>query len=340
MRAVPQRRVTIEDVARMADVSPATVSRALKGSSLISEGTRRRVAVASRRLGYVPNQAARSLVTRATRTLGLMIPDVTDPIHGQVVTGFEQEAAAGGYTVIMANGLSDASRERRGLEVFLAQRADGVALMGSVLRQPVVRTLVRPAPVVFINGEHPALAGYRSDLQTGCIRSDDPSGITEIVHHLFEAGARRIAYLNGPPLASNRTRRDAAFGALRAAGRAGRWREFHADGARFHEVAAAIARAKPHALICYDDKTALRAIDALRAIGVRVPDDMAVVGFDDIPFASIANPRLTTVTQRSVELGRLAVEMLRRAIETGRMPRSVTLPVTLAPRESSVRRAR
>ncbi len=343
MRGVPNRRVTIEDVARVARVSPATVSRALKGSRLISQDTRRRVAHAARRLGYVPNQAARSLVTRITRTLGLMVPDVTDPIHGQVVTGFEQEAAACGYTVIMANGFSDPVRERRALQVFLAHRADGVALMGSVLRQSQVRTLVRPAPVVFIAGEHPSLAGYAADLPRGSIRADDRAGMEAVVDHLLEAGYRRIAYFNGPSFASNRTRRAATIRALKQAGVAGRLVEFVWDGHVRRSVessAVRIARERPDAVICYDDKLALNTIDALRAHGLRAPRDVAVVGFDDIPFAAIANPRLTTVAQRSVEMGRMAVTMLRGALETGTIPRSVTFSVQLVVRESTRRRGR
>ncbi len=343
MRGVPDRRVTIEDVARVARVSPATVSRALKGSPLISEETRRRVARAARRLGYVPNQAARSLVTRTTRTLGLMIPDVTDPIHGQVVTGFEQEATAGGYTVIMANGFADPVHERRALQVFLAQRADGIALMGSVLRQSQVRGLLRPAPVVFITGEHPSLTGYAADLSRGCIRADDIAGIEAVVDHLLDAGYRRIAYFNGPPLASNLTRRAAAIRSLQTAGVKSRLIEFVWDGHVRRSVEASavrIAQERPDAVICYDDKLALNTIDALRALGLRVPDDVAVVGFDDIPFAAIASPRLTTVAQRSVEMGRLAVTMLRGAIATGTMPRSIAVPVQLVIRESTSRRGR
>lgn len=338
---MPDRRVTIEDVARLARVSAATVSRALKDSPLISRQTRRRVSRAARRLGYVPNQAARSLVTRTTHTLGLMIPDVTDPIHGQIVTGFQQEAAARGYTVIMANGLADPAVERRALRVFLAQRADGVALMGSVLRQRPVRALLRPAPVVFISGEHPTLAGYRGDLAAGCIRANDIEGIHDVVRHLLEAGYRRIAYFNGPPRASNATRRETVIRALRAAGVRPPV-EFGPVGPASPPdgVAARIARHPPEALICYDDKLALNIIDALRALGVRVPGDLAVVGFDDIPFAAMANPRLTTVSQRSTEMGRVAARMLCRALETGDLPPSVTLPVRLIVRESTIRPAR
>ncbi|MDR7422435.1 MAG: LacI family DNA-binding transcriptional regulator [Armatimonadota bacterium] len=331
--------MTIEDVARAVGVSPSTVSRALQDAPVISAATRRRVARAAARLGYVPNQAARSLVTRTTRTFGLMIPDVTDPVHGQVVTGFEQAAAEAGYTVIMANGFADPQRERRAIALFLAHRADGVALMGSVLPQARVRATVRPAPVVFINGEHVALAGYASDLATGCIRSDDLSGIDALVRHLVEGGRRRIGYAHGRPSASDLTRRDAAARALRRAVPGSRLIEYGGEGWRSESaLAGLIARDRPDAVLCYDDKLALRTIAALRTLGVRVPGDIAVAGFDDIPFAALSNPALTTVAQRSEEMGRLAVGMLRSALERAQMPRSITLPVQLVVRESTARR--
>ncbi|MGQ0572133.1 MAG: LacI family DNA-binding transcriptional regulator, partial [Armatimonadota bacterium] len=311
-----------------------------KNATVISLRTRKRVARAAHRLGYVPNQAARSLVTRASRTLGLMIPDVTDPIHGQVVTGFEQEAAASGYTVIMANGFADPARERRAVQFFLAHRTDGIALMGSVMRPQRIRTLVRPTHIAFINGEYADRDGRPSDLPAGCIRSDDPSGIDAVVRHLMDTGYRRIVYLSGPRGASNTIRRNAALRALRTAGVTGDVVE--GPGRGDHDaspgvLAAQLARDRPDAVICYDDKLALRTIDALRALEIAIPDDIGVVGFDDIPFAGISNPRLTTVAQRSEEMGRLVVTMLRRAIETGEMPPSVRLPVRLIVRESTLR---
>jgi LacI family transcriptional regulator len=132
--------------------------------------------------------------------------------------------------------------------------------------------------------------------------------------------------------------------ALKAAGERGptlarvtvhEWRA--AEGGSLETTVARCARDLPDALICYDDRLALRTIDALRALGILVPRDAAVAGFDDIPFAAIAHPRLTTVAQRSEEMGRLAVGMLRAVIETGRLPRSITLPVQVVVRESSAR---
>jgi LacI family transcriptional regulator len=346
VRMSTNRRATLADVARIAGVSPATVSRALKQDHRISAITRDVVVRAAEQLSYVPNQAARSLVMRSTRTLGLLVPDVTDPMHGQVIAAFEQEATARGYSVSIGSVQSDAARERRSLELLAAQRADGVALMGSVLRQRDVVEALHPTPAVFIKSEHLSLASSAADLPNGCIRADETRGIEALVQHLVEQGCRRLAYLNGPPIASNAVRRLVASRAVHAASHTSdvvaRLRQYSSgvDGWRSgKELVSNIVqdRARPDAVICFDDKLALAVMDALRAVNLRVPDELAVVGFDDIPFAGLANPRLTTVAQPSAEMGRLAAAMLLDADKNGEVPRSVKLPVELVVRESSLR---
>jgi DNA-binding LacI/PurR family transcriptional regulator len=289
-------------------------------------------------LHYIPNAGARSLVLRSTRTLGLMIPDMTDPIHGQVATAFEQAALARGYGVIVANGFADQDRERSGLRAFTMQRVDGTALLGSTLDQEeVVATMARD-PVVLVGSENLGLAGTKTDLPAGCIRADEASGVAAMVAHLLARGRRRIGYVNGPSARSNITRRDATLRALAAAGMDGRQRQYHGGALGWTNAAAVagrIAQDRPDAVVCFDDKLALAVMDGLREFGVRVPDDIAVVGFDDIPFAALANPRLTTVAPPSAQMGRRAVQMLMSAFESGTLPASEVLPVRLVVRESS-----
>jgi LacI family transcriptional regulator len=208
-----------------------------------------------------------------------------------------------------------------------------------MLRQRETRLAMRPSPVVFVIGEHPALAGYRSDLARGCIRADDIQGMDAVVRHLCDSGYRRFAYAAGLGSASDVTRRDAVRRALAAAKIAAPLRVYDSrppSGGTNGAVAAAIAGAPPDALICYDDKLAFQLVDQLREHGITVPRDIAVVGFDDIPFARMANPRLTTVAQPSVEIGRRAAAMLLTAIRTGTMPQSIQLPVRLVVRESTI----
>jgi LacI family transcriptional regulator len=332
------RRVTLQDVALDAGVSASTVSRALNGDPRIGQNTRARVEYVATRLGYVPNQAARSLVLRATHTLGLLVPEVTDPMHGQVVAGFEDEASCHGFSVIMASSYDDAERESRGLQLFARHQAEGIAVLGGILDQRQVLAALHPSRVVFIDSENPALATETTDLQFGCIRVEDATGAETLVAHLLEAGCQTFAYIAGPPVASSIARKQGIVRALSAAGLEHNLRTYAGAPLNRPPVAKLVAQViadQPDALLCYDDRLALIVMDALRANGVRVPEDIAVTGFDDIPFAALANPRLTTVAQPAAEMGRLAVRMLLHAIQTDVMPPSVRLPVRLIVRESS-----
>jgi LacI family transcriptional regulator len=200
--------------------------------------------------------------------------------------------------------------------------------------------LVSPCPVVYVGGENVSLAGYRSELPTGSIRVDDVRGIELVVEHLRARGYRRVGYVNGPDLASNATRRDTAIRSLSTDGLSCALYPYLGGIESLGAVNATVstmAADAPDALICYDDIEALGVMDALRGRGIRVPDDMAIVGFDDIPFAGISNPRLTTVAQPSEEVGRAAFAMLLASLRDGRLPPSIVLPVRLVVRESTTR---
>lgn len=331
------RRVTLVDVAQRASVSVATVSRALSGDPQISEATQVRVRQIADDLKYVPNVTARALVLQSSATFGLMTPDVTDPIHGQVVTGFQQRAAEQGYSVILSNNFWDAGTERRALREFAAHRVAGVTVMGSVLPQVEVKRLLSPSPVLFIGSEHVPPSGTDLDLPRGCLRPDDRDGMRQVVDHLIDRGYRKVAYVSGSTGANKMVRRDALISALAERGRAEpvihQADEVDANGLR--AVAALIRRGRPDVVVCYDDKTALLLMDELRTVGVIVPGDVGLVGFDDIPFARISNPRLTSVSQRSDELGRISVDFLLSTVERGRLPSSQLMPVTLVVRETT-----
>ena len=336
------RRVTLVDVAQRASVSVATVSRALSGDPQISEATQQRVRQIADDLKYVPNVTARALVLQSSATFGLMTPDVTDPIHGQVVTGFQQRAAEQGYSVILSNNFWDAGAERRALREFAAHRVAGVTVMGSVLPQIEVRRLLSPSPVLFIGSDHVPSGGGDLDLPRGCLRPDDTDGMRQVVDHLIERGYRKVAYVTGSSGANKMIRRDALVAALAQRGRP--QPVIHelddVDGDGLRGVAAKIRRAPPDAVVCYDDKTALMLMDELRTVGVRIPDDLGIVGFDDIPFARISNPRLTSVSQRSDELGRVSVDFLLSTVERGKLPASQLMPVSLVVRETTPARLR
>lgn len=336
-----RRRATLDDVARAASVSVATASRSLRDDEQISVETRRRVQEAAERLGYVPNAAARNLKLRRSTTLGLMTPDVTDPIHGQIATGFQQRAAELGYSVILANGFNRSEIELQALADFAAHQVAGVVLMGSVLRPASAARFLGPSAVVFIESEYVSRSGSCGDLRRGCIRTDDGDGMRQVVEHLTQSGYRSIAYFGEHARASGHIRLRALRGELAERGlpELSTYEPPDSDEA-IVEIARRIAADGPEAIVCYDDKLALNLIDALRAAGVRVPVDIAVTGFDDIPFARISNPRLTTVMQESEHLGMLGVDMLVATLDTGRTPPSRMLPVRLVARESTTNLAR
>lgn len=335
-----RHRVTLADVARVAGVSPATVSRSLAGDGQISERTRQRVVRAATQLGYVPNAAARSLALRQTAILALLIPDLSDPVYGQVSAGFEQVASQHQLQVILANTGTKPAQERETFEAVMAHRPSGITLLGSVLDQDEVRRTLGPTPCVFVHPEKLSLAGHESEPSRGCIRIDETDGMRQVVAHLAERGYRRIAFAAGPNVASNVKRRDALLAEAKSADIDTTVIDTSEHWLSVDAMARAIVRADVQAVVCYDDRLALGVMDGLRRHGVDVPGEIGVVGFDDMPFAGLAHPRLTTVAQPSAEIGRTAATMLKQALTDGAVPDSRLIAVSLVVRDSTPARRR
>ena len=335
---MPRRRVLLKDVARAAHVSGSTASRGLADDPRISLATRLSVKAAAAELNYVPNAAARSLRMRHTLTLGLLIPDLRDPVHGQVASGFEEEARRSGYCVIMVAGETEPVRERLALKIFAEHGADGVAIVSGAISPREARERVDPDRLILVQPDHGSLPRREGALPPGVILTDDASGLRAAVNYLVDNGYRRVAWVEGGAGATNKVRAEAVASTLRARRVRAPLRVFAASDDTWRspgELAATIAADLPEALVCYDDKLALALMDALRKLRVRVPDDVAIVGFDGIPFAAIANPRLTTVATPSGEMGRLAAASLIRAIQGGSRPEAALLPPELIVREST-----
>ena len=334
----PRRRILLKDVARRAGVSGSTASRALADDPRISLATRLAVKAAATELQYVPNAAARSLRVRRTLTLGLLLPDLRDPVHGQVASAFEQEARQQGYTVMVVAGERDIVRERLALRIFAEHGTDGVAIVASVLSPKELRERVDPNRLVLVWPDHRSLPRHDGPRVPGVIQTDDTSGVRAAVDHLVDSGCRRIAYVDSGVRASNTIRAETVAATLRARGIRTPLHRFgtQLDGWRAQgELAAEIAADLPDALICYDDQLALALMDALRELGIRVPDDVGIVGFDGIPYARISNPRLTTVAVPSADMGRIAALSLIRAVHEGQLPPGVLLPVEIVVGEST-----
>jgi DNA-binding LacI/PurR family transcriptional regulator len=323
--------VTIRDVARAAGVSPATVSRVLNASGHpVREATRHRVLEAVRRLEYYPNRLARGLLRRETAVVGLLVPDVSNPYYASILRGVEDVAHQHGLVVVLCNTDRDAAKQRHYLRTLLEHRVDGLVVAGGTLTAEELRMVDRRVPVVAV-GRHPA--------PVVSVRVDNVEAARQACRHLLELGHTSIGLLAGPR--SSLTARDRAQGyalALREAGVEPEgpwvsWSEFTAQGG-YRAARDVLSADGLTALVASNDQMALGALRALWELGLRVPEDVSVVGFDDTPAAAVAVPALTTVAIPTYEMGRRTLELLL-AIRQGRRARSVVLPTELRVREST-----
>ena len=312
------RSATIREVAARAGVSTATVSRALRGQARVDPETRRRVEDAARALRYRPSSVARSLKLRHTSTLGLIVTDIENPFFPQIIRAVEDAARARGYAVVLADGRREPDREIASLETLAERQVDGLLIASSALTERHHAWIIeRPSPVVIINSDSriPAVPA---------ILSDNEAGGRLVAEHLLGLGHQRMTYVAAP--SSRNVAMDERLRGVRSALLAhGIPREaldvVDGDGGvEAGEQAATQAllrRPDTTALICYNDMTAVGALRALRSLGRRVPEDVSVVGFDDIELAPYLVPALTTVRQDIAEMADWAVDTLLRLIADG-----------------------
>lgn len=292
------RRITLRDVARKAGVHASTVSRALAPETrgMISPEIVERVTGVAEALGYRPNPIAYGLKTNRSRTVGVLIPDITNPVFPPVIRGIEDAFAAAGYTAILANTDNDVERERNILLNMLTRRVDGLILATARRHDPLVdRCLAEKIPLVLINR---TVAGRA----VTSVVNDDALGSRLAVEHLAGLGHRRIAYLAGPlDLSTGFARHGGFLRGMKAAGLAADPRLIlvcgaftESEGRRgFRELW--LGDPGITAVIAGNDMLALGCYDALGELGLRVADDVSIVGFNDMPFVEKLHPPLTTL---------------------------------------------
>jgi LacI family transcriptional regulator len=326
---------TIRDVSVRAGVSIATVSRVLAGIGNPRPETTTAVMDAVAELGYRPSGVARSLRMRRTRTLGLIVTDIQNPFFPELVQAADDAARAIGYSILLGSAAYDEHRAKHYMDLMVDRRVDGMIIASSQLSGESLDWLLSaPIPAVAVNAEP-------GDLPVTVITSDNEGGSHQAVEHLVGMGHRRIAYVKGAPYFTAAAPRYAGF--REACAEAGvsvsDAPAFEGEGQYESGVRAGadILRTRPDvsAIFCYNDLTAIGVLGALRAAGCRVPDDMSVVGFDDIAAASWVTPALTTIAQPKAEMGRLAVERLASAMDVPLVPEVIRLPTALRDRESS-----
>lgn len=293
---------TIRDVARAAGVSPSTVSRALSMPDLVTPATRAKVRRAADRLGYQPNRAARGLITGRTHNLGLIVPDLANPFFPEIVKGVQSRARDADYAVFVADTDEDAASEVR-LARSLAKQVDGLILCSTRMNEAELRAVAADIAVVLMNRKVSDIAG---------ITVDNAGGMRQAVNHLAALGHRRIGYVGGPANSwSSRERLDGLRPAAAAADvelvEFGNFTPFFDSGYAAADLALASGVT---AVMGYNDIVALGLLSRLSARGVVVPDDISVVGCDDIPMAAMSSPSLTTIALPKERAGRAAVDLL------------------------------
>lgn len=328
---------TIGDVAKRAGVSAMTVSRVINNSGYISQETRERVEQAIAELGYVPNALARGLRFKQTKTLALVLTDITNPFFTTVARGVEDAASEQGFTVMFCNTDESEEKEASYLNVLVQKQVDGVLLVPAQ-SSPDSVTFLRERGVRFVVLDR-RIPG--ADVDT--VRCDSEHGACELVRYLLNLGHRRIAVLSGPEAVS--TAADRVAGYRRALVEAGldvdpvleRYGSFTQDGGYGMAQAVLAAPQPPTALFAANNFIAIGALRALRQAGLRVPGDVSLVTFDDLPAAMVIDPFLTVAAQPAYEMGRQATALLlNRLIERDlEAPHEIILPTELIVRAST-----
>lgn len=330
---------TLRDVARLAGVHPGTVSRVLNEHTrgLVNDQTAHRVQQAATELGYRADPLARGLRTKRSFSIGILVPDITNPIFPPAVRGVDDALRERGYTTLVGNTDNDLDRARTMLDVLLARRVDGLVIATAVVStdglEPFLDGLT--IPVVMANRSS-------EDARCPAVVPDDKLGIEMVVNHLYALGHRQIAHLAGPQDASTGLHRLAAFRHAAATLGLDAKAVHHAPG---FSIAAGLPAARkllaakrpPTAIVAANDLLALGCYDAAAELGLTVPGDLSVTGFNDMPFADRFSPALTTVRVPMYDIGRHAAHILIEQLAGLPAARTETLPVDLVVRASTAR---
>ena len=327
---------TIYDVAKHAGVAPATVSRVINESGYVSEETRLRVRRAIDELKYTPNRLARGLRSKQTQTLGLVVTDITNPFWTTVARGVEDAASQAGFSVILCNTDESDAKQDQYASLLLEKQVDGFLLVPATRDVSTVSLVQeRGVPIVVLDRRMP--------IPVDTVRGDSEGGAHELITHLLRFGHRRIALLGGSVNVSTAREREAGY--RRALEEAGipvdesliLNRAFTQQAGYAMTQAVLKMESRPTALFAVNNFIAIGAVRALRDAKLRLPEDVALVSFDDLPIALVVEPFLTVAAQPAYEMGRLATELLMARIlgDVTGDHQEIVLPAELIIRRSS-----
>ncbi len=326
--------VTIKDVAKHANVAISTASRVINASGYVSDETRDRVQEAVKSLGYVPNSIARSLKQKQTFSIGLLVTDIGNPFFAELAQAVERAAREQGYSVLLTNTDGKAEQEKDGIKLFLAKQVDGIVWF-SPINEQLVNALAKSddTTVVVISGNDKLLGDHT-------IRIDDQIGAFEAVKHLINLGHSKIAYIAEPD--QPRYPQERMKGYRRALEEAGIpfdeklvVRGTYREGSGLAAIKVLFERdEKFTAVFCANDLMAIEAIQYMKETGLRVPEDIAVVGFDNTRVAGMHGIDLTTVAQPTYEMGREGANLLISSLKGSLSSRQILLRPQLVVRKS------
>ncbi|HHG8783766.1 ribose operon transcriptional repressor RbsR [Enterobacter hormaechei] len=302
---------TMKDVARMAGVSTSTVSHVINNDRFVSEAIREKVDAAIKELNYAPSALARSLKLNQTRTIGMLITASTNPFYSELVRGVERSCFERGYSLVLCNTEGDEQRMNRNLETLMQKRVDGLLLLCTETHQPSKEIIQRYPSIPTVMMDWAPFDGTSDLIQDNSLLGGDMA-----TQHLIDKGHTRIACITGPlDKTPARLRLEGYLSAMERAGLAipDGYRitgDFEFNGG-FEAMQKLLAQEpRPRAVFIGNDAMAFGAYQALYQAGLRVPDDMAIVGYDDIELARYMTPPLTTIHQPKDELGELAIDVL------------------------------
>ena len=326
---------TIKDVAKLAGVHPSTVSRVINDDPRISEKTKKKILLIVNKLRYTPNAIARGLKTKRTYTLGMLIPDITNPFFAEIARGVEDVANKNNFNVILCNTDDKLKKERIYLQILRGKRVDGLILgTAHVKDKSILELEMKKFPYILISRN---IEG----LDKNCIIVDDVEGGMMATEYLIKLGHRRIAHITGPLKTRSALNRLKGY-KLALKKYKIKYQEELVEEGDFRIKGGYQAMKKflkllepPRAIFAANDLLALGAMQAIQKKNFHIPEDFSVVGFNDIELASFVYPALTTIRQPMLEMGELAVKMLLRIIEEGEFnQRRVILQPKLIIRES------
>jgi DNA-binding LacI/PurR family transcriptional regulator len=303
--------VTLKQIAKELGISAMTVSRALNNRSNVNEKTREKILKKARSMGYTPNHVAKSLLSKKTYTIGIVIPEISHTFFAQVVRGIEEVTYEMNYQLILTNSAEDSKKERKALETLRAQRVDGILISCSVESNDFSyykEVIDSGMPLVFFDR---CIEG----LGASTVSVNDKTGARQITQHMIDHGYKKIACLRGPEIAIGKERLAGYIEALHDNDIPVHEKWIVESG--FQETGGYAAMKKllelppderPRAVVSVNDPAAIGAIEAIEEYGLPIPDDIAIVGFGDMYLLNSLNPLLATVLQSGYEIGRQATK--------------------------------